>query len=146
MQSSKHSHTRQQGSTQQKTITVDSLQENTRGEEIYQAECYKCHLDGQGMPFIYPPLSQSDYLNKQPLDTIIHTVLYGVDHPIMVNGKEYKAQLMEPLSAHYSTEDMTHLINYVLRNFSGRKDSATFSDVMQVIQSSVKTPQDTSAK
>ena len=37
-----------------------------RGKEIYADFCVTCHLDsGEGVPYTFPPLANSDYLLQQ---------------------------------------------------------------------------------
>ena len=42
-----------------------SYEPYTQGKRLYQAFCSNCHMDnGEGLRSLYPPLANSDYLEK----------------------------------------------------------------------------------
>lgn len=60
------------------------------GEKLFNnAACNTCHqATGQGVPGAFPPLAGSDWA-QGPEDRVVRIVLYGVQGPIKVNGKDY---------------------------------------------------------
>lgn len=59
-----------------------------RGQQIYDLNCATCHQgEGQGVPGVYPPLANSDYLQSK--EQHIDVVLRGLSGPITVNGQPY---------------------------------------------------------
>ena len=89
-------------------LTKEYLQ---KGEQLYRSKCMNCHLQtGKGIPGFYPPLANSDYLQKKR-DASLHMVKFGGSKPIKVNGKEYKGIMP---AAGLSDQDITVLFNYIL--------------------------------
>ena len=55
------------------------------GEQLYIKHCSNCHQkSGKGLARVYPPLAQSDYLNKNFSD-VICLMKYGKQGEILVN-------------------------------------------------------------
>lgn len=60
------------------------------GEEVYTMACLTCHQpEGKGLPGIYPPLAESDWVNAKDPSSLIKVVLHGLAGPITVNGQTY---------------------------------------------------------
>jgi mono/diheme cytochrome c family protein len=60
-----------------------------QGEQLYLKHCSNCHQpNGTGLGRVYPPLRQSDYL-KNNFESVLCLMRYGVEGPLLVNGKEY---------------------------------------------------------
>ena len=61
------------------------------GEVLFNSNCSACHqTTGLGMPGVFPPLANSDYLLKDK-NRAIKTVIGGLTGPVTVNGKTYNA-------------------------------------------------------
>lgn len=72
--------------TPPKTKQEESI---SRGKEIYANHCASCHLSkGQGIPGVFPPLNNSNWLTEKRAETI-HAVKFGLNKPIIVNEEEY---------------------------------------------------------
>jgi nitrite reductase (NO-forming) len=86
-----------------------------RGAEIYTRNCSSCHqADGKGVGNVFPPLHQSDYIQKDP-NRLIHNILYGLNGEIEVNGQKFNG-LMPPVRL--TDEEILSVSNYVLSNFN----------------------------
>src|SRR5690606_31933156 len=60
------------------------------GKASYEKVCLACHqANGQGVPNVFPPLAQSDYMAKASKDQLVGHVLNGLQGPITVNGESY---------------------------------------------------------
>ena len=60
-----------------------------KGKDIYDRTCFACHQGaGQGVPDVFPPLANADYLNAD-VERAIDIVLNGMSGEITVNGKKY---------------------------------------------------------
>src|SRR6185312_3219491 len=60
-----------------------------RGQTVFRTNCIACHqLTGQGIPGAFPPLAQSDFLNKDKIRAI-KTVTGGRHGKLVVNGHEF---------------------------------------------------------
>jgi len=89
-----------------------------RGKEVYTNNCVSCHNeDGKATAGLYPPLAQSDYLQKS-VDTLIHVILSGQSGEVTVNGEKYNDNM---LAFDYLSDDqVADVLNYV-RNTWGNK-------------------------
>jgi mono/diheme cytochrome c family protein len=72
--------------------TVADVQGNSAaapsGQDIYKRACASCHMaNGEGLPNVYPPLAQSDYLADK--EKTITQIIKGSSGEMVVNGKTY---------------------------------------------------------
>lgn len=59
------------------------------GARVYNQNCVACHqADGNGLPGVYPPLVNSDWVQDNP-ERLVKVVLAGLAGPVVVNGNEY---------------------------------------------------------
>ncbi|UAM96713.1 cytochrome c [Polaribacter litorisediminis] len=81
-----------------------------RGKEIYIDMCVTCHLpNGQGIPRVFPPLANSDYLLSKRAESI-RAIKNGVKGKIVVNGVTYR-QIMPPLGL--ENDEVADVMNYI---------------------------------
>ena len=84
------------------------------GKEVFGRTCIACHqATGLGIPGVYPPLAQSDYLLAD-VDRAIRGVIKGQQGEIVVNGKKYN-MLMPPQML--SDEEIAQVLTYVLHSW-----------------------------
>jgi mono/diheme cytochrome c family protein len=98
------------------------------GETTYQ-NCAACHqADGSGVPSAFPPLAgHAAELAALPGGTnyLMHTVLFGLQGPITVNGAEYNGVM--PPWAHFSDEQIAAVVDYIVQTWpSENADPASF--------------------
>lgn len=66
-----------------------SAEQLLRGQELYVAKCLMCHqASGTGVPGVFPPLAQSDWLLADR-KRAIRVLCEGLSGPIKVNGATY---------------------------------------------------------
>ena len=59
-----------------------------QGEKLYEKHCSNCHQnDGKGLGRVYPPLANSDYLQR--VDEVVCLIRFGKEGRIIVNGQDY---------------------------------------------------------
>lgn len=88
-----------------------------KGKKIYETYCFTCHQpQGQGLPGAFPPLAKSDYLVKNDKDTVIKSVIFGLQGKITVNGNEYN-NVMVPLPPNYTDADAAAVLTYVYNSW-----------------------------
>ncbi len=105
------------------------------GQKVYRWYCRNCHgLDGKGRPGVYPPLKNSDYLAQQPIDTIIHNVVFGLQRPIRVNGVVYQGRRMPPLSPKVSDIDLAAVLAYIFAKMTPREFTLDLRKIRQIRQ------------
>ena len=103
-------------------LGCSSEQEDTKGAQkeiegfvegmrLYNATCAACHTaEGEPKIPVYPPLKGSDYLEENQ-NTIACIIRYGIDEPLVVNGKEYKIKMTG--FKDYSAQEISYIINYI---------------------------------
>lgn len=100
-----------------------------RGKAIYTSSCLACHqATGAGIPSVFPPLANSDYLNED-VHKAIGAVKFGLSGEITVNGAKYNS-VMPPQNL--SDEDVASVLNYIYSNWGNNKTQVTPEMVKQV--------------
>ena len=85
-----------------------------RGAVIYQDFCVTCHLPtGEGVPEVYPPLANSDYLLTNKTASI-RGIKFGQRGPMVVNGITYDNTMM-PLGL--EEQEIADVMNYILSSW-----------------------------
>jgi glucose/arabinose dehydrogenase/mono/diheme cytochrome c family protein len=108
-----------------------------RGQELYVRNCFACHqLDGAGVPGVFPPLAQSDYLAAD-VDRSIRAVCEGLTGEIVVNGQRYSG-VMPPIVL--DDRDVADVFTYVLNSWGNPGGEITTETVASVrAKSRIKT-------
>jgi nitrite reductase (NO-forming) len=97
------------------------------GEEIYTKICVACHqLNGKGVPTVFPPLAESDYLLSDK-NRAIEQILNGSQGKIEVNGESFKG-IMPPQAL--TDEQVRDVLNYVLNSWGNDGGVVTLEDVV----------------
>ncbi len=92
------------------------------GKVVYEQVCTACHLgEGQGIPFAFPPLAKSDYLNADT-DRSISAVVHGLAGEIEVNGKVFNS-VMPQLGL--SDESIANVLTYVYNQWENNGTEVT---------------------
>lgn len=92
------------------------------GEQLYKTVCIACHqADGNGVRNMFPPLAGNEKLTGPSAD-VIKIVLFGLQGPITVNGRDYNSQVM-PAQDNLSDKQIADVLTYV-RNAWGNKAPA----------------------
>jgi mono/diheme cytochrome c family protein len=106
------------------------------GKIVYIQFCLACHMEnGEGVPGLYPPLSQTDFVlgDKKRL---IETVLHGMDGPIEVKGEKYN-NIMAKLD-YLRDDQIAEVLTFVRSNFGNKADAVTSEEVQIVRKAIVK--------
>jgi nitrite reductase (NO-forming) len=94
------------------------------GRELFAGTCSVCHqANGAGLPGVFPPLAQSDFLNSD-LHRAVGIPLHGLTGKIVVNGKDYDS-VMPPMNQ-LNDDEVANILTYVLNtwdNKGGRVDA-----------------------
>lgn len=114
---------------------VDSEpREISAGEELYGQACLACHQpEGKGLPGVYPPLAESDWVSGDP-ERLIGVVLNGLSGPIEINGKPFVSNAPVPMPpfAGLTDQEIADLLTYLRGNFGNRAGVITASEVAAV--------------
>lgn len=104
-----------------------------KGKKVYLEYCKTCHQpNGQGMPGVYPPLANSDYIRSTAKTILIQEVVNGKHGKVTVNGKSYNG-VMAPLPKKYTNEDVANVLTYVFSSFGNSKGGVTVAEVKKAV-------------
>ena len=106
------------------------------GQELFAGTCSVCHqANGAGLPGVFPPLAQSDYLKTDP-QRAIGVLLHGLSGKVTVNGKDYDS-VMPPMNQ-LNDDEIANILTYVLNSFGNAGGRVLTEDVKKV--RAAKTP------
>lgn len=106
------------------------------GQQTYMQVCFACHQPtGLGLPNMFPPLANSDWVAAPKPDRLIRMVLHGMTGPLKINGQPFTtpAPLMPPQGALLSDEQIASVLTYV-RNSFGNKAGIVTADQVKAIR------------
>ena len=118
------------------TTQDDGLKESIeRGKGEYQGVCLACHMNnGQGIPGVFPPLAESDYL-MEDTDRAIKSLIEGLQGKIVVNGTEYN-QVM-PASG-LDDQAIADVLNYVMNSWGNDAEKMLTKKKVAEVRASLK--------
>jgi nitrite reductase (NO-forming) len=100
-----------------------------KGRRVYAQTCFACHqANGAGLPGVFPPLAQSDYLMADK-DRSIRAVIKGLSGPITVNGAQFNG-VMPPVLI--NDEQVAQVLTYVRNEWGNSGDVVTLDEVRRV--------------
>lgn len=110
--------------------TAQSLEDRMKmGKNVFTQNCAACHQpDGKGIPGAFPPLANSDWLNKD-VKRAVGVVKNGLTGAITVNGGQFNS-VMPALSL--SDEDIANVLTFVYHSWGNSKKVVTKKDVQAV--------------
>ena len=102
----------QEPSTLKESIELGSL--------IYNDMCISCHLpNGKGIPKVFPPLADSDYLRENQIESI-KAIKNGLSGKIVVNSITYVGSMS---SLGLSDKEVADVINYINNSWGNKIDN-----------------------
>lgn len=105
-------------------------QQIAAGKVLYDGNCAVCHQsDGSGLPNVFPPLAQSDYLMADK-ERAIAVVLNGLSGKVTVNGKEYNS-VMPPMSQ-LRIDEIANILTYAMNSWDNKGAVVTAGEVAKV--------------
>src|SRR5690606_8829270 len=97
-----------------------------RGRKVFLTSCFACHLaNGEGLPGIFPPLANSDYL-KADKNRAIRAIMKGLSGPITVNGQAYNNMMPPQQLDDAQTADV---LTYINNSWGNDYGTVTVDDV-----------------
>lgn len=110
----------------------DKLQQSIkRGKEVYADMCATCHMpNGKGVPKVYPPLANSDYLMENRKASI-QAIKYGLRGKIVVNGVEYKG-IMANLGLY--EDEVADVMNYITNSWGNKNSEMITEEEVKAIE------------
>ncbi|ROL59362.1 cytochrome c [Bacteroidetes/Chlorobi group bacterium MS-B_bin-24] len=103
-----------------------------KGKKLYIEQCSKCHRkDGKGIKGVYPPLKNSDYVQKGDKIELLRGMLFGRSGKIVVNGEVYYGVMTTEVDKNLKDEEIALILEYVFRELNGIDKSVTSEDVVK---------------
>ncbi len=100
-----------------------------KGGQLYRSKCMNCHLkSGKGIPKVFPPLADSDYLRKNT-DEAIKMVKFGSNKPIKVNGIKYNSLMP---SSGLTDKELVLVFNYILNSWENSYGQVSLDEVAAI--------------
>ncbi|MCH8619740.1 copper-containing nitrite reductase [Undibacterium sp. TS12] len=107
------------------TLTVQD--QINAGGQLFTGTCSVCHqANGAGLPGVFPPLAQSDYLNSDPQRSI-SVLLRGLTGKVTVNGKEFDSVM--PAMNQLNDDEVANILTYVLNSWGNKGGRVQASEV-----------------
>ncbi|HSP12945.1 MAG TPA: copper-containing nitrite reductase [Salegentibacter sp.] len=92
------------------------------GKNVYSRTCVACHqAAGQGIPQVFPPLANADYLNED-VKRAIDIVLHGKSGEITVNGETYNSVMT---AQNISDQEVANVLTYIYNNWENNGTDVT---------------------
>jgi mono/diheme cytochrome c family protein len=123
------------GKTHPVTASAPTPNDTSAGQKVYNTVCMGCHQpSGQGLPGMFPPLAESDWVSAPKPDRLIRIVLHGLMGPITINGEFFKtpAPMMPPQGAALSDEQIAQVITYIRNTWGGQPNAVTTDEVSAI--------------
>jgi mono/diheme cytochrome c family protein len=92
--------------------TSEKLQvDQTSGNQLYKKYCLTCHQeDGSGVRGNFPPFIGNEKITG-PSNDLIRIVLFGLEGPIVVNGKDYNQPM--PAQDNLNDKQIADVLSYI---------------------------------
>lgn len=117
----------------QSRAQIELEQYKRQGEALYNKYCSNCHqADGSGLGLLFPPLNQSDFVDKSLVD-VICIMRNGKSTPTVVNGKTYR-QPMKGIPA-LTDLDVAEITTYIYNNWGRARGMVTVEEVTKATAS-----------
>jgi cytochrome c551 len=103
-----------------------------QGEQLYIKNCSNCHQkNGKGLGLVYPPVDQSDYIDKN-FEAVICLMKYGKSGEMMVNGKNFN----QPMPGIPSLTDLetAEIATYIYNTWSRQRGIVDVKQAEKIIR------------
>jgi len=107
-----------------------------QGEKLYIKHCSNCHqVDGSGLARLYPPLNDSDYMQKNFRD-VMCLIRYGKSGQLMINGQQFN----QPMPAVPSLTDLeiAEIGTYIYNSWGHQRGIVEVKEATEILSSCVK--------
>lgn len=100
------------------------------GDQIYASLCVACHqANGQGLPGVFPPLAESEWVKAAP-EVPIKILLLGLSGSVTVNGQTFDGQM--PTFKQLSDAEIAAVLTYVRASWNNGGAAVTADAVKEV--------------
>jgi mono/diheme cytochrome c family protein len=111
--------------------SVKFQQYYVQGEQLYNKHCSNCHqATGTGLGRVYPPLNQSDYMEKNP-ENVLCLMKNGIEGELVVNGIAYNQAM--PGVPTLSDLEIADIATYIYNSWDHKRGIIEVSNARQVL-------------
>jgi nitrite reductase (NO-forming) len=97
------------------------------GSQIYKTKCMVCHQEnGAGIPGIFPPLANSNFLLKEKMLPLHHIMHGSIDSANIGNSPNTKKRMPK---IELSDEEIKDVMNYILNSWGNKGGAVSLDDV-----------------
>jgi mono/diheme cytochrome c family protein len=131
----------ERGNSSSRNMTNKVQEQNVKpkahpGKILYMQFCLSCHMEnGEGVPGLYPPLTQTEFVLGDK-ERLIKIVLLGQEGPIIVKGQPYN-NIMTKLDF-LGDKEISEVLTFVRSDFGNDADPVTIDEVKAVRNSLVQ--------
>jgi mono/diheme cytochrome c family protein len=116
------------GFTSEKTLIQQTDQ--SEGSQLYKKYCLACHqATGKGIRNMFPPLTGNEKITGPPAE-LIKIVLYGLEGPIVVNGREYNQPM--PPQAYLTDKQISEILTFIRKSWGNDAPPITSANVQKI--------------
>ncbi|HEY5823442.1 MAG TPA: cytochrome c [Cyclobacteriaceae bacterium] len=102
-----------------------------QGEQLYVKNCSNCHQkNGKGLGLVYPPVDQSDYLDKN-FEAVLCLMKYGTKGELIVNGKTFNQPM--PGIPTLTDLEIAEIATYLYNNWERKRGLVDVKETSAVI-------------
>jgi cytochrome c551 len=102
-----------------------------QGEILYQKHCSNCHQpDGKGLGRLYPPVDQSDFMDKN-YEQVVCAIKYGKEGKLIVNEIEYNMAMKG--NPGFTELEVAEIATYIYNTWSHKKGLIDVREVSQIL-------------
>ncbi len=106
--------------------------EREKASKLFIEQCSKCHRkDGRGIKGVYPPLKNSDYVQKGNKIELLRGMIYGRSGKIVVNGEVYYGVMTTEIEKNLTDSDVALILEYVFKELNSMNIEVTEKDVIK---------------
>ncbi|MCU0355937.1 MAG: cytochrome c [Cyclobacteriaceae bacterium] len=103
-----------------------------QGEQLYVNHCSNCHqINGTGLGRVYPPLSQSDYMQEN-FESVLCLMRHGIEGELMVNGKQYNQPM--PGIPTLTDLEIAEIATYIYNTWGNSRGIIDVKDAERILQ------------
>lgn len=100
------------------------------GDQIYASLCVACHqASGQGLPGVFPPLAESEWVKAAP-ESPIKILLLGLGGSVTVKGQIYNGQM--PAFKQLSDAEIAAVLTHIRASWNNGGAAVTADAVKEV--------------
>jgi cytochrome c551 len=104
-----------------------------QGAQLFEVHCSNCHQEnGSGLGKLFPPLNNSDYMDKNP-DEVICLIRNGKKGKLVVNGVEYDKEM--PAIETLTDLEVAEIATFIYNTWGRQRGIIEVKDASSILES-----------